>query len=497
VFAGGFTLAAAAAVAGAGDEEVTEEVEALVEQSLVRVADGTDGEPRFAMLETIREYAGEALVAAGEATEWRGRHAAHVAALIEQAEAALSGPDQAAWLNRLDAEEANIRLALAWLADGDPNRALPVAAALARYWSLRGHLAEGRGWLERVLATTTEAAVPAAIRLKALDGLGGLTFTQNDYPATRAIAEQALALAETSGDEAATAAARVSLGAVAYKQGDHATAGEHYEAALTVFLRLGDRRGTARARNNLGLIAWRRGELDPADALFRAAAGDYGAVGDEASVAFVLSNRVGVVADRMGPAAAAPLGEEVLAIQRRLGDRPRLANTLENLAGLDAARGDHRQAIARHEEALAIWRAIGAKGGEALSLQGLAETLARCGEVDLARARYGDSIRLWLAVGEPRALATALDDLGRLLAGSGDAAGSAVRLFGAAAAVRARFRLPAKGLDDGTNYARTIAALHDRLGPVAFAAAWRSAGDEDVEALLGEALASPLPDPGT
>ncbi|MDX1530072.1 MAG: protein kinase, partial [Rhodothermales bacterium] len=153
VFRGGCTIEAAEAVAGLdGADDVLDGLAALVDHSLLRTTTGADGEPRFEMLETVRTFALERLAEAGERAEAQGAHAHHVLDLAERAAPELTGAEQGTWLDRLDAEHDNLRAALdAAEADGDTGLGLRLGTALWRFWLVRGHLAEGRRRLERLL----------------------------------------------------------------------------------------------------------------------------------------------------------------------------------------------------------------------------------------------------------------------------------------------------------------------------------------------------------
>jgi predicted ATPase/DNA-binding SARP family transcriptional activator len=194
VFQGGFTLEAAEAVAqGPLVTDLVAGIATLVEGSLLgRPVE--PGQARFSMLETIREYALEQLRAAGEADAIGGRHAHFYTTLVEQAEPKLTGADQARWLDRLEAEHANLQVALRWASQtGDTEMALLLAARLWRFWQLRGHFAEGRRWLEDVLAAEGPASMA---RAKALIGLAGLCYWQGDWDAAEAAYGHARELAK-------------------------------------------------------------------------------------------------------------------------------------------------------------------------------------------------------------------------------------------------------------------------------------------------------------
>ena len=168
VFSGGCTFEAAEAVCGdAGDLalDVLDGLDSLTQKSLLRPEDGADGESRFTMLETIREYGLERLDATGDADTVRRAHADYFLTLAETAEPQLTSSDQVAWLNRLGAEHDNFRSALGWLEQGDEvDTRLRIVAALWRFWWMRGHSAEGRGWLDRALANADAAPLASSGR---------------------------------------------------------------------------------------------------------------------------------------------------------------------------------------------------------------------------------------------------------------------------------------------------------------------------------------------
>ncbi|MDQ3654840.1 MAG: tetratricopeptide repeat protein [Chloroflexota bacterium] len=343
VFAGGASLAAIKAVAG-GDEpdaDVLAGLERLVDLSLLRQPEPA-GEPRFGMLETIREYGLEQLDASGEATEAHQRHAAFFLAFARTAEPALTGHGQRQWLERLETEHDNLGTALAWTLERDPGAALRLAANLWRFWYTRGHLGEGRGWLDRVLTTASPA--PARERAMALQGASTLAWVQGDHPGARASAAGALACSRAIGDWTGVAHALNALGdAELMTDGEgFGRAGQLYGEALGLFQDAGDQRGTAGVLTNLGNLVWGRGELDRAAELHDEALVLYRKVGDERGIAWSLSN-LGVLNLLRGePARAfAPL-REALGLYVALGDRDGIAESLEGLGGVgstpDAAR---------------------------------------------------------------------------------------------------------------------------------------------------------------
>jgi predicted ATPase len=198
VFAGGCSVVAAQMVCHADLSELA----SLVEKSIVLETKQADGEPRFGMLETIREYATERLEASGEAEAVHRRHAEHVLELAEAADPELdAGADQAIWLQRLALEHDNMRAALAWLASaGELELELRLASALKNFWWVQGHLSEGRRWLEGALAHSD--TLPKAQRAYALTGLGQIAYRQGALEAATVALEESLDLYRELGEPA-------------------------------------------------------------------------------------------------------------------------------------------------------------------------------------------------------------------------------------------------------------------------------------------------------
>jgi non-specific serine/threonine protein kinase len=262
VFAGGCTLEASVAVCRASGlvGDVVEWLGSLTDQSLLRRTEASDGETRFAMLETIREYGLEQLAGQGEQETARHAHAEYFLALAETAAAQLTGPEQGVWLARLELEHDNLRAALAWSIReaGDRCLGLTLARWLAPFWRRRGHLTEGRLWLEQALAQP--AAVEDAVRAAALNHAGLLAYAQGDIGRTEALLDQALALWRTVGDHAQIAAVLVNVGSVALEQGAHERAQRIFEQSLAVLSALGHTRNYAITLNNLGVLAGIQGD---------------------------------------------------------------------------------------------------------------------------------------------------------------------------------------------------------------------------------------------
>ena len=239
VFAGGFTLDAATAVSNdtvpfGVDTDIEAGVASLLEKSLLRRGVGADDVPRYLMLETVREYAAERLRASGDHEQVVSAHASWFLALAEQSELALVGARQASAISRLEAELPNLRLALAWFLDrGDAANGLRLASALWDFWYLRGHLAEGRKWLEMGLALAGD--VPLTLRAKALQAAGHLAMYQRDTERAQSSLAESLKLWRDVGDTSWTGNALLLLGIQAVDEGEYDVAAARLAEARADF----------------------------------------------------------------------------------------------------------------------------------------------------------------------------------------------------------------------------------------------------------------------
>ena len=226
VFAGGWTLAAARSVVGEeGTEALTllDGLSALLDSSLLTRRTGAEGEPRFGMLETVREFAAERLAASDEAATTRRRHAAWCLDLAEQAATGFQGAIEASWVTVVEEEHDNLRAALTWLEhQGDATASLRLAGALWGFWYVRSHRVEARGWLTRALAAAPER--PSLERASALVGLGEIEQALGNVDRGIALLENGLTIRRAAGDTHGTAEALLLLGAATQKQGKYDTA---------------------------------------------------------------------------------------------------------------------------------------------------------------------------------------------------------------------------------------------------------------------------------
>ena len=314
VFAGGCTLEAAEAVVDSdGVLDVFSGIASLVDKSLLRQDEGIESEPRFLMLETIREYGLERLGASGEEPATRERHASWVLAFAERAEPELWGGDQQIWWERLEVELPNIRAAFAWFEQaGEAERIQRLAGSVGAFYWLRGHLREGQDWLRRALALPGETS--PGVRSSALLGAGAVAWFSGDNDTARTFLEQSLAIA---------------------RDGDFAL-------------------GAAGARQTLAGVAWAQGDLDQALILGAEALAGLREVGAAGRLALMLAD-MGLMAEQNGDHEQGEAwSTEGLTLHRSLGTRWFIANHLADLGVLAHRRGDLGVAAQHYAESVSL-----------------------------------------------------------------------------------------------------------------------------------------------
>jgi predicted ATPase/class 3 adenylate cyclase len=289
VFAGGWTLDAAEAVCGEDGQvlAVLEGLASLVDKSLVRRMEIADDEPRFSMLETIREFARERLAGGPDDHQIRRRHAEFFLDLALEAESHLTADDQGVWLIRCEVEHANIRAAIRWaIESGEAERAQSSAGALWRFWQQRGHLVEGRRTLENVLAMPSgQQRTPG--RAKALIGQGGLAWWQKDREAAGISYREALVIERELGDAARIAEALYNLAFVVAGD-DIDAAGRLLEESLDLFRKAGNEQGVAQVLSMLVIRSARAGEWETVIARLQETRAIWRRLGDRLHLAFDL-----------------------------------------------------------------------------------------------------------------------------------------------------------------------------------------------------------------
>jgi predicted ATPase/DNA-binding SARP family transcriptional activator len=324
VFAGGFSFDSMAAVAGS--EMGLEQLDTLVTASMVHARDG-----RYRLLEVIRDYAAERL---GSDLEPRSRHAEHFAGLVATAEPELSGADQMDWLERLDVEHDNLRVALDWLAAGEDTSAaeLRLAAGLGRFWYVRGHIGEGLSRLQH--AIDRAGSEDDASLAKALRAASALAVIQGDYSLANEFATRSLSTYRKLGDRSGAARSLSNLGAILHAQGELDVAAVTLEECIRECAELGEDRLLALAQNNRGDVALSQRELDSAAAYFAQSLAILQTLGDSANVARSMYNLGAVAVEQNRLDDARRLLAQSITLSERVGDHEDLAWCLIALAAV-------------------------------------------------------------------------------------------------------------------------------------------------------------------
>ncbi|MEO7911235.1 MAG: tetratricopeptide repeat protein [Roseiflexaceae bacterium] len=493
VFVGGWTEAAAGAVCnGEGDLPIDTlaGLASLIDKSLLRQTEGRDGESRFVMLETIREYALERLVACGEAASLRRAHAAHYLALAETAEPQLTSAHQQVWLARLEAEHDNLRAALQWALEcGNAETALRLGAALSRFWWKHGYLSEGLARLEALLglpraapSTSTRDALRASILL----GAGRIATDQADYHAAQAYCEESLAIWQALGDQRGVARALATLGYMADDQCDFPAARAALDQSLALFRAVGDTQGAATALDHLAWVVGKKGDQQARRELAEQSLAFARESGDTHAIARALDN-LGYTTLYSDPAQASHFFEQGLALFQVLGDKQEIATALNGLGHTALIMGNYGEATARFVVALELRRASGDRRGCIAILGNLGLVALLQGDGARGQMYYQDVLTGAQALDYPEGICWGLEGLACVAVHVGEAK-RACQLLGAAEALHKSGGFvidPLQNviLDPAVERARA------QLGDDAFATAWDSGRALTLEQALAEALA--------
>jgi non-specific serine/threonine protein kinase len=328
----------------------------LVDKSLVLVAaEQQDGETRYRLLETVRQYGAEKLGESEEAAEVRRRHAGFFLLLAEEAEGEAR---RGTWIERLERELGNLRAALGWaLESEEAELGLRLAGALGVFWNVRGHLSEGRRWLELAMSNRTEALEPA--RARALVRAGWIAREQGDYERSAALNEASLALSRKLGDKAGTADALTNLAWTALFRDEPEQASELIEEAMTLQREMDDGPGLAHSLTVLGLVAATQHDYERAITLCEESLALYREAEDDVAIALSLMPVALAYLGRGDHRRAWELCEEGVRISWRLKLLHPTASHLYMAASLSGARGQPVNAARLWRAAQALGEAVG------------------------------------------------------------------------------------------------------------------------------------------
>jgi predicted ATPase/DNA-binding XRE family transcriptional regulator len=345
-FAGGCSPESAQAVCDPASElsfEAVDGLEKLVDQSLLRQQGLSEDLARFIMLGTVREYALTQLRQSGELSTVLQRHSRYFLSFAEAAIRELQGPAQREWLERLEIEHDNLRVALSEpVEDAGSDLRPELAATLWPFWVARGHLAEGRGHAERLLGLDGSNA--GLVRARLLNGAGVLAWHQGDYNVARLHLVEGLGLSSKCGcdGDSTSAEALKWLGNTSTMTGRPSEALEYYERSCALYEKVGDNSGIINARANLGIIYRRTGRYS--DALREA--------------------------------------KQCLAMRERMGHTWGVASSHNNIGEIYRSQGEPDVAIPSYEQAVAVWESVEDALGIAVGLTGLG----------IARVEAGDRV---------------------------------------------------------------------------------------------------------
>jgi predicted ATPase len=404
VFVGGCNLESVEAVCdtkGDLDLDLLDGVSSMQDKSLLQQIEQANGESRFVMLETIREYAVEKLKASLEEDSTKRAHAAYCLVLAEEEATEQSGPEGTEWLERFALEHDNFRAALEWLTEtGNAEWGLRLGAALFRFWETREYIAEGRDRLSKLLKLAGSGA-PAKARERAV----------------------------------------FSAGVLASEQADYASADPLFREALDIARQLDDKRGIAVSLNALGVNDRNRGQAAAAHSLFEESASLWRELGEQKAVARALSNLANVVKSQGDYARARSLHAECLSIFSGLGDRTGVAWSLNSQGDVARDQGDPADAKALYEQGLAIFWELGDRWGIAATLNDMGNLAMEQRNLSTARSLYRESLKTFQELKHKRGIARLLECFACLAAVQEEAERS-LRLAGAAAALRQNIGAP-------------------------------------------------------
>ncbi|HJT57206.1 MAG TPA: tetratricopeptide repeat protein [Ktedonobacteraceae bacterium] len=478
VFIGGWTLDAASAICttqGKDFIDVEEGLSSLIDKSLVRQLIQPDGEVRFRMFETIREYALDCLEKVGEREAIQDAHAAYYLALAENIALELDGPQQTERLAQLEREYANLRVALNWALEqtgSEPSEnelALRLCCALRRFWVVRCYWREGRSFLERAL--TASRGVPSLARALALWSAAVLTEKLNDYNQARTLATESLDLYRRLGDTPGITRAIYTLGAIAANQSDYPAARLLTEEALTLARGGSDRVRIARALLNLGEIVNVQGEYVRAQSLFEESLKILRSLGNKDDIARALFKSAWALIVSAGDTEKARLHlEESLVLARELDAKDIITPCLIYSGYIALNQDNPSLAYTLLEESLALAKEIGNLRdtveiyyvlAKVIFIQGDYAAALACSEACLEGARK---------IGNNDLLACGLERLACIVTAQGEAA-RAAQLWGAAETLREAMGAPITPLERPF-YEQMVDQARTQLGKQAFAVAW-------------------------
>jgi predicted ATPase/DNA-binding SARP family transcriptional activator len=513
VFRGGWTLEAAEAVCQVKHGETLELLGLLRDNSLVSVVDTEEG-VRFVLLETVREYASERLERTGQRKAVHQRHLDYFLRFADDAAGKLQGLESREWFERLEAEHDNLRAALSWCLGAESREAgtgkraeaeaskppscllapavetgFQLAVNLSHFWDMRGYWREGLQHLTRLLGQEGGNSLPS-IRAAGLYAAGILSWRLCDTLMARRFLEESLAIRQQLGEQQDIATALHCLGIITLRLNNMDTARSYFEQALRINREIGNRSGEATTLRSLGNVVSAEGEYSAGRACYEQSLAIFRDLGDRNGEAACLTNMGYYVRDLGDFKTAQSCFERALAINRAPGHLGAIASDLSNLGETMRLQGDCATARSYLEQALELNRDLEHKEIQAEVLLSLGRVAQMEGDFRQARASLQQSLYIYRQVGFHMPVATPMEAFAELLALQQETR-SAVRLYGAAQALRERLHLARPPILREPYQAR-IEALRSALGEAGFSRAW----EEGTALTVEEAIESVLEDTG-
>jgi tetratricopeptide (TPR) repeat protein len=491
VFVGGCTLEAAESVSAAlGDTmpPVLDRVASLIDKNLLLQPAQEGADPRLRMLETIREFGVEGLSTSGEREAARQAHAAYYVQLAEEAEPALKGPHQAAWLERLERELDNLRAALSWLLERGQEgerieMALRLGASLWYFWKFRSHVQEGVTVLVRALERA-EGSAPS-VRAKALLTTGEMSAWLGDFERGEALCQQSLALRRESGDVAGVGFALLEIGAIEQWKGNMAAARSWLEASLAPSTEVGDKHVMAWSHYILHLVDSSQGQYLKGRSQAEASLLLFRELGDTTGIAHALRGLAERFLDEGDAEQAHPLLEESLALFREVGSKDIEGWVLGDLGIAAFQQGKMAVAHALLQEGLTYLQeenGFNILDRKVWMLAHLAQVVAFEGDDATARVLYEQCLAIARKLPLPQLRPFYLEGLAGVVAAQGELLWAA-QLWGTAEAIREATETPLPPVYRA-EYERSVAAARTQLEEQAFAAAWARGRGMTLEQVL-------------
>ena len=426
VFSGGWTTAAVVTVWQGTDaptatrDGLDTALHDLADHSLIYRVRCADGTWRFAMLETIRDYARECLAVHPAVAGWWQRHAAYYTEQVETLSAGLQGPAQVAILGQIAGEYENLRAALAGRqAARDDLAVARLAAALWPFWQMRGYWSEGRQWLDPLAA---QPHWPPALHARLAEGAGMLALQQNLAAEAETWLTASWTAYQHAADAGSTARLLMHLGSVARLQSAWALAETRLLTSRDAFAAQDDARGVAAALYNLGGVGRAQGNLPQARDYYQASLVAYRQFDDPAAIARLLLSLAVVERSLAGPAVALPLVEESLILYRQLANPAGQGAALNTLGVIMRLQDDPQRAIQLQQESLAIHRRLGNRVSMGANLLNLGDLALDRGDSAQAATYFHESQGLFAACGHHGYIVLSLIGLGDVARQQGDLA---------------------------------------------------------------------------